>query len=269
MGTLLMRQASSFLQEKYRAARLALTDISEAELLCNVNWKKWRQSYNSLILLEFLITHGPEDFATEFRSDVNVIKELGTFCYTDQKGVNWGHYMRNKTERILQCMEGGSSLQEVRSKAIKLTNEIQGFGSSPSSISSPLSTSSPTSSSWRSSFHSNSPSSPTLWNDNTNYYQNYHGEMDKQPFDHHHQDYLEPNHSPKEMIFHHKLPKNFLGVIASDLLDWNSIEDTFTEIDLNDGEDPNKKKIGFFQGMCVKHVGYSPLKKDGDRKKNT
>uniref|UniRef100_A0A803KSZ5 ENTH domain-containing protein n=2 Tax=Chenopodium quinoa TaxID=63459 RepID=A0A803KSZ5_CHEQI len=225
-----MRQASNFLQEKYKAARLALTGVSEAELLveavtddnpwcpetktmaqiaeatydfdgywkivdllhkrlCDVNWKKWRQSYNSLILLEFLITHGPEDFAIEFRSDVDVIKELGTFRYIDKKGVNWGHYMRNKTERILKCLQGGSSLQEVRSKAIKLTNEIQGFGSSSSSTS-PSSTASPTSS-WRSSFESSSPSSPTLWHDNTNYYQK-HGEVNRQPFNHQ-QDLLEAN----------------------------------------------------------------------------
>lgn len=54
--------------------------------LYKIDWKKWRQSYNSLVLLEFLMTHGPEEFADEFLCDVGVIEELGTFKHKDEKG---------------------------------------------------------------------------------------------------------------------------------------------------------------------------------------
>ncbi|KAJ1398938.1 hypothetical protein SESBI_30733 [Sesbania bispinosa] len=52
----------------------------------NVEWEEWRQSYKALVLLEFLLTHGPEDFAQEFQCDVEIIEELGSFTYIDEKG---------------------------------------------------------------------------------------------------------------------------------------------------------------------------------------
>lgn len=54
--------------------------------LYNIDWKEWRQSYKTLILLEFLLTHGPEDFAEEFQGDSEVIQELGSFKYIDDRG---------------------------------------------------------------------------------------------------------------------------------------------------------------------------------------
>ncbi|KAI4318049.1 hypothetical protein L6164_025858 [Bauhinia variegata] len=41
----------------------------------NIDWDEWRQSYKSLVLLEFLLTHCPE----EFQCDTEVILELGNF----------------------------------------------------------------------------------------------------------------------------------------------------------------------------------------------
>lgn len=54
--------------------------------LYSIDWKEWRQSYKALVLLEFLLTHGPEDFADEFHCDIDVIQELGSFKYIDNKG---------------------------------------------------------------------------------------------------------------------------------------------------------------------------------------
>ncbi|CAK9160097.1 unnamed protein product, partial [Ilex paraguariensis] len=106
------RQASSFLREKYNNARLALADVTQAELLIeeatneepcspdaktmtkiaeasfdiddywrivevlhrrfySIDWKRWRQSHKSMVLLDFLLTHGPADFAEEFQLDIN------------------------------------------------------------------------------------------------------------------------------------------------------------------------------------------------------
>ncbi|CAM8979470.1 unnamed protein product [Rhodiola kirilowii] len=174
MGTVfldqLKKQASSFIQEKYKTARLVLTDVTQAELLAeevtngdpwgpdaktmtriadasfdiddywrvvdvlhrrlyNIDWKQWRQSYKSLVLLEFLLTHGPEEFAHEFICDIDVIQELGDFKYVDEKGFDWGAAMHKKSERIMQLLRGGEILKEARLKALKITKEIQGFGS--------------------------------------------------------------------------------------------------------------------------------------------
>ncbi|XP_022732535.1 clathrin interactor EPSIN 1-like [Durio zibethinus] len=164
------KQASFFLKEKIKTARLALTDVTPAQLLTeeatNGNtwapetrtlgsisraafelddyWriveilhtklakferKKWRISYNSLIVLEHLLTHGPESTAEEFQDDKDVILKMQSFQYVDEKGFNWGLAVRKKSDRILKLLEKGPVLKEERDRARKLTRGIQGFGS--------------------------------------------------------------------------------------------------------------------------------------------
>nr|XP_008391233.2 epsin-3 [Malus domestica] len=209
MGTLFLnhikKQASNFLQEKYKIARLTFTDVTPTELLAeeatnndpyspdaktmtkiadasfdvddywrivdilhrrlySIDWKEWRQSYKALILLEFLLTHGPEDFAEEFQRDSYVIQELGSFKYIDNKGFNWGVSMQKKSDQILNLLGGGQILREARLKALKITNEIQGFGSATASPSSATSFSSSASEASRTSFGSFSTTS-SVWND--------------------------------------------------------------------------------------------------------
>ncbi|KAL0538197.1 hypothetical protein IC582_027200 [Cucumis melo] len=163
----LKKQASFFFKEKIRTARLALTDVTSAELLTeeaiNGNpdarslssiskaafevddyWrivailhkrllkfekKNWRLSYNSLIILEHLLTRGPESVAEEFQTDKDVINQMGSFQYVDEKGFNWGISVRKRSERILDLLDKRPVLKEEREKARKLTREILGFGS--------------------------------------------------------------------------------------------------------------------------------------------
>ncbi|XP_058209985.1 epsin-3 isoform X2 [Rhododendron vialii] len=102
----------------------------------SIDLKQWRQYYKSMALLEFLLTHGPEEFAGEFRRDYRTIQELGTFQHTDENGFDWGKTMRMRSERILELLSGGERLKQARLKALKITKEIQGFGSSTPSPSS-------------------------------------------------------------------------------------------------------------------------------------
>lgn len=51
-----------------------------------MDWKEWRQAYKTLIVLEFLLTHGPEDMFEEFHCDLNTIHDLEDFTYVDEKG---------------------------------------------------------------------------------------------------------------------------------------------------------------------------------------
>ncbi|KAF3794067.1 Clathrin interactor 1 [Nymphaea thermarum] len=164
------KQASFFLRDKLRSARLALTDVTPAQLMTeeatNGNpwvpdartmsmiskaafeigdyWrivevlhkrlekfdrKNWRRSYQALVLLEHLLTHGPESVCREFEGDKQVIKECGNFQYIDEKGFNWGLAVRKKSEMIQKFLDQGDLLKEERQRARKLTREIQGFGS--------------------------------------------------------------------------------------------------------------------------------------------
>ncbi|KAG8481023.1 hypothetical protein CXB51_025790 [Gossypium anomalum] len=54
--------------------------------LDHIDWRHWRQSYKTLTLLEFLLTHGPTTVAEEFLCDSEVIEELGTFTHVDENG---------------------------------------------------------------------------------------------------------------------------------------------------------------------------------------
>ncbi|KAK7268857.1 hypothetical protein RIF29_21566 [Crotalaria pallida] len=210
MGSLLLdqikKQTTTFLQEKFKTARITFTDVTEVELLAEeatnkddcspdaktmtriaeasfdvdeywrivdvlhrrlytIDWVQWRQSYKALILLEFLLTHGPEEFAQEFQCDVEIIEELGNFTHIDGRGFDWGARMQKLSDQVLKLLQGGEPLREARLKALKLTTEIQqGFGSSlnsPSSSSSPYTPSSDASPRSLSSFCSFSTDSST------------------------------------------------------------------------------------------------------------
>ncbi|KAK4783300.1 hypothetical protein SAY86_007674 [Trapa natans] len=164
------RQASFFLRDKIKTARLKLTDVTPAQLLTeevtNGNpwspdtrtmamisraafevddfWriveilhkrlvqfdrKNWRASYNALILLEHLLTHGPQSAVDEFRDDKGVIEQMKEFHLTDQKGFNWGLCVQKLSERVLNLLEDRQFWQEQRERAREVTRGIQGFGS--------------------------------------------------------------------------------------------------------------------------------------------
>ncbi|XVE99560.1 hypothetical protein REPUB_Repub03eG0209600 [Reevesia pubescens] len=91
--------------------------------------KNWRASYSALVLLEYLLTHGPLRVAEEFQNDKDFINEMGNFQYIDEKRFNWGLNVRKLSEKILMLLENQSFLKEERARARKLTMGIKGFGS--------------------------------------------------------------------------------------------------------------------------------------------
>ncbi|KAI4368834.1 hypothetical protein MLD38_017346 [Melastoma candidum] len=141
------KQASFFLRERIKSARLALTDVTRAELAAfeigdfwrivevlhaRLAWfdkRNWRASFNSLIVLEHLLTHGPGSVANVFHTDKDVIALCGTFHYIDDKGFDWGLAVRKKSERVLKLLEKGPLLREERDRSRRLKRGIQGFGS--------------------------------------------------------------------------------------------------------------------------------------------
>ncbi|KAL1806413.1 hypothetical protein ACET3Z_029481 [Daucus carota] len=114
--------------------------------LYNFDWKQWRQSYKALVLLEFLLAHGPDNLAREYLGDTEIIQELSTFRYIDEKGFDWGLMMRKRSERVLELLKGGDMLKQERLHALKISNQIQGFGNKAHSPCSSSSSSSPSSS---------------------------------------------------------------------------------------------------------------------------
>ncbi|KAA0049240.1 epsin-3 [Cucumis melo var. makuwa] len=282
------KQASSFLHERFKVARLVFTDVTPAELLAeeatnkdpcspdaktmtiiaeasfevddywrivdvlhnrlhNIEWKQWKQSYKSLVLLEFLLTHGPEELADEFKSDSYIIEELGTFQHIDERGFNWGEIMHQKSQKILQLLKGGQILQESRLRALKITREIQGFGSSssPSSSSSTFSPNFSPSFSFTSSFDSYSTITSPAWSD-------LHGENKFE------------NLSSPEAIERHiwkgtgnekNSPVGKFNTNGKHLWDCPPIEEDDCLIE---PEDEEEKPASFLSGVCSKLAALSP-----------
>ncbi|KAF4354141.1 hypothetical protein F8388_004153 [Cannabis sativa] len=85
-----------------------------------VDWNEWRQAYKALVVLEFLLTHGPLDFSQEFVCDSQVIHQLATFQFVDHNGINWGENMQRKSDEILRLLGGSTLLKEARLKALKI-----------------------------------------------------------------------------------------------------------------------------------------------------
>ncbi|KAJ4757124.1 ENTH/VHS family protein [Rhynchospora pubera] len=161
------KQASFFLKEKIQTARLALTDVTPVQLLteestngnssapdvrlisraafeiddyCRIvpilhrrlakfEKKQWREPYNSLVLLEHLLTHGHERIADEFQNIKGTAQEMCKFQFIDEKGFKSGIVMKKKSEKVLKLLEKGPLFREERERARKISRGIQGFGS--------------------------------------------------------------------------------------------------------------------------------------------
>ncbi|KAH0922395.1 hypothetical protein HID58_022413 [Brassica napus] len=97
--------------------------------LAKFDQRNWRMAYNSLIVVEHLLTHGPESVSDEFQGDTDVISQMQSFQQIDEKGFNWGLSVRRKSEKVLRLLEKGDLLKEERKRARELSRGIQGFGS--------------------------------------------------------------------------------------------------------------------------------------------
>ncbi|WOK96974.1 epsin-3-like [Canna indica] len=91
--------------------------------------KRWRKAYKTLILVEYVLTHGPLSFANELQADKGVIQQMCSFQYVDEKGYNWGLTVKKKAERVLKLLEKGPFLHQERDRLRKTTRGIQGFDS--------------------------------------------------------------------------------------------------------------------------------------------
>ncbi|KAG7559882.1 ENTH domain [Arabidopsis thaliana x Arabidopsis arenosa] len=107
---------------------LAIVEVLHKRL-ARFDKRNWRMAYNSLIVVEHLLIHGPESVSDEFQGDRDVISQMQTFQQIDEKGFNWGLAVRKKAEKVLKLLEKGELLKEERKRARELSRGIQGFGS--------------------------------------------------------------------------------------------------------------------------------------------
>ncbi|KAI5054959.1 hypothetical protein GOP47_0030104 [Adiantum capillus-veneris] len=92
--------------------------------------RPWRQLYKTLVVLEYLLTHGPKSMGREFRTDICWVEELSQFNFTNQQGIDRGLMVRKKADRVLELINDTDFRNEERCRARKISIGIQGFGSS-------------------------------------------------------------------------------------------------------------------------------------------
>ncbi|KAF8926452.1 ENTH-domain-containing protein [Dissophora ornata] len=88
--------------------------------------REWRQIYKSLVLLEYLVTHGSERVVDEARGHISTIKVLRNFQYVDDNGKDEGINVRNRAKEVAEMLSSVDRIKEERKKAKANRNKFVG-----------------------------------------------------------------------------------------------------------------------------------------------
>ncbi|KAG0321263.1 Epsin-3, clathrin recruitment and traffic between the Golgi and endosome [Podila horticola] len=88
--------------------------------------REWRQLYKSLVLLEYLVTHGSERVVDEARGHISTIKVLRSFQYVDDNGKDEGINVRNRAKEFAEMLGSVDRIKEERKKAKANRNKFVG-----------------------------------------------------------------------------------------------------------------------------------------------
>ncbi|KAF9104367.1 Epsin-3, clathrin recruitment and traffic between the Golgi and endosome [Mortierella sp. AM989] len=88
--------------------------------------REWRQIYKSLVLLEYLVTHGSERVVDEARSHISTIKVLRNFQFVDDNGKDEGINVRNRAKEFADMLGSVDRIKDERKKAKANRNKYVG-----------------------------------------------------------------------------------------------------------------------------------------------
>ncbi|KAG0350913.1 hypothetical protein BC939DRAFT_304505 [Gamsiella multidivaricata] len=88
--------------------------------------REWRVIYKSLVLLEYLVTHGSERVVDEARSHISTVKVLRNFQYVDDNGKDEGINVRNRAKEFAETLSSVDRIKEERKKAKANRNKFVG-----------------------------------------------------------------------------------------------------------------------------------------------
>ncbi|KAF9946898.1 Epsin-3, clathrin recruitment and traffic between the Golgi and endosome [Mortierella alpina] len=88
--------------------------------------KQWRQIYKTLVLLEYLVTHGSERVVDEARGHISTVKVLRNFQYVDDNGKDEGINVRNRAKEFAEMLGSVDRIKEERKKAKANRNKYVG-----------------------------------------------------------------------------------------------------------------------------------------------
>jgi hypothetical protein len=88
--------------------------------------ERWRMCYKALLLLEYLIKHGPTKVAQDVASSSSVLNKLQHFEYKDENGKDHGVNIRHRATEISDLVRNPDRLREERNKAAESKTKYGG-----------------------------------------------------------------------------------------------------------------------------------------------
>lgn len=79
--------------------------------------ENWRMCYKALLLLEFLIKHGPMKLVHDVAGSTQVLERLTDFSYKDPNGKDHGVNVRHRAKELLALVNSPERVREEREKA--------------------------------------------------------------------------------------------------------------------------------------------------------
>uniref|UniRef100_N1R011 ENTH domain-containing protein n=1 Tax=Aegilops tauschii TaxID=37682 RepID=N1R011_AEGTA len=126
------RQASGYLQDKYKQARLALGDVTPAELAVQEATNDDACVPDAKTLAS--IAEAAFDIDDYWRI-ANALRDLRGFTYTDDKGFDWGASMQRRADSVVGLLTDADRLKDARQRVRSLSFSHDG-GSPTSSVAS-------------------------------------------------------------------------------------------------------------------------------------
>lgn len=94
----------------------------------------WRHVYKSMLLLEYMLKHGPQKVVQELSSGVLIIEKLSNFQYKDKNMKDYGENVRHRAKQLSELVLDPERVRAERKKAKELRSKYTGVSSESSRI---------------------------------------------------------------------------------------------------------------------------------------
>ena len=92
--------------------------------------ERWRMAYKALLLLEYLIKHGPEKVWRDVQQSGSVLQRLTRFEYVDENQRDHGVNVRHRAQEIQELVNNEARVREERRKAAENKAKYSGYSAS-------------------------------------------------------------------------------------------------------------------------------------------
>jgi epsin len=111
-------------QEGYRQTLAIL-----AKRLATPPGPDWRRPYKALLLLDFLLKHGPRAIVAEIAANGPLLDRLASFEYKDANGRDWGVNVRERAKRLASLSADPEAVTAARAAATANATKYGGVSS--------------------------------------------------------------------------------------------------------------------------------------------